>query len=215
MNPSLPQRVFLLAYSPERRRLVSRTHLGATLQAAALYELHEQGLIHDEGGKVRVTAHRRGASHPGAAPRCELAADLLARIGEADRAHRWRHWVKKRDRQAVDRVGAALERARVIRYERHRVLGLVPRRRIVLRQTLLRGAATKAMWGALKGRAADVPAPDAALAALAYHGELRVVLGGRERRAAKGRIGELSARLGPVPDALRVVVRDAKSGAAG
>ncbi|OPC84501.1 hypothetical protein B4N89_29435 [Embleya scabrispora] len=215
MNPSLPQRLFLLAYSPERQRLVSRTHLGATLQAAALYELREQGLIHDEGGKVRVTATRRGGPHPGATPRCELAADLLARIGETERARRWRHWVNKRDRQAVDRVGAALERARVIRYEQHRVLGLLPLRRIVLRQTSLRGAATKAMWGALKDRAAEVPDQDAALAVLAYHGELRGVLGGRERRAAKGRIDDLSTRLGPVPGALREAVRNAKSSAAG
>ncbi|MFF7243349.1 GPP34 family phosphoprotein [Embleya sp. NPDC008237] len=208
VNVSLARRVFLLAYSPERQRLLSRSNLGATLQAAALYDLYEQGLIRDDAGRVTATAHRGAA-----APHCDLAADLLARITASERAHRWRHWVKKGDRQATGRVGAGLERERVIKCESHRLLGIVPVRRMRLRQPQLRTAATRAMWDALKpGRpVARVPAADAALAALAYEGELRVVLGGRERRAAKGRIRELEADLGPVPEALRKVVRDRKS----
>ncbi|WP_406293981.1 GPP34 family phosphoprotein [Embleya sp. NBC_00888] len=212
MNVSMARRVFLLAYSPERRRLLSRAHLGVTLQAAALYDLYERGLIRDDGGKVTVTAPRGAVVAD-----CDLAADLLARITASERAHRWRHWVKKGDRQAVGRVGAHLERERVIGYESYRLLGIIPTRRILLRQPRLRAEATKAMWGALKGTRpiTRVPAADAALAALAYEGQLRVVLGGRERRAAKGRIRELEAGLGPVPEALRKVVRDRNAADAG
>ncbi|MYS83662.1 GOLPH3/VPS74 family protein [Embleya scabrispora] len=212
VNVSLARRVFLLAYSPERQRLLSRSNLGAALQAAALYDLYEQGLIHDDAGKVKATA-RRGA----AVPDCDLAAELLGRITASERPHRWRHWVKKGDRQATGHVGAGLERERVIRFESHRILGIIPSRRMLLRRPQLRTAATRAMWDAVKpGRpVARVPAADAALAALAYEGELRVVLGGRERRAAKSRIRELEAGLGPVPEALRKVVRDRKSATAG
>ncbi|MFJ8738584.1 GPP34 family phosphoprotein [Embleya sp. NPDC127516] len=212
MNVSMARQVFLLAYSPERRRLLSRAHLGVTLQAAALYDLYERGLIRDDDGKVTVTA-RRGT----VVAHCDLAADLLARITASERAHRWRHWVKKGARQAVGRVGAHLERERLIRYETYRLLGIIPTRRIVLRQPRLRTEATKAMWGALKGTQpiTRVPAADAALAALAFEGQLRVVLGGRERRAAKGRIRELEAGLGPVPETLRKVVRDRNAADAG
>lgn len=214
MHATLPQRVFLLAYSPERQRMLSRTHLGATLQAAALYELHDLGLIRDDAGKVRATSGRTGRAGA-AVPPCELAADLLARIEASERAYRWRYWVKKRDGKAVDRVADSLVHDRVIRQETRRLFGLIPYRRFVLRQAPMRVAAVNAMRAALKGRVAEVPTPDAALAVLAYQGELRTVLGGRERREAKKRINELSAPLGPIPDALRVVVRDAKSGAAG
>ncbi|MGW9206356.1 GOLPH3/VPS74 family protein [Embleya sp. NPDC055664] len=214
VHATLPQRVFLLAYSPERQLMLSRTHLGATLQAAALYELHELGLIHDDAGKVRATSGRTGRARA-AVPPCELAADLLARIEASERAYRWRYWVKKRDGKAVDRVADSLVHERVIRQETRRLFGLIPYRRFVLRQAPMRVATVNAMRAALKGRVAEVPTSDAALAVLAYHGELRTVLGGRERREAKERINELSARLGPIPGALRVVVRDAKSGAAG
>ncbi|MGW1988938.1 GOLPH3/VPS74 family protein [Embleya sp. NPDC001921] len=212
VNVSMARRVFLLAYSPERRRPLSRAHLGVTLQAAALYDLYERGLIRDDDGRVTVAAPRGTV-----VAHCDLAADLLARITASKRAHRWRHWVKKGERQAVGRVGARLERERVIRYESHRLLGIIPTRRIVLRQPRLRTEATEAMWGALKGTRpiTRVPAADAALAALAYEGQLRVVLGGRERRAAKGRVRELEAGLGPVPEALRKVVRDRNAAEAG
>ncbi|WP_439673742.1 GOLPH3/VPS74 family protein [Embleya sp. MST-111070] len=210
VHATLPQRVFLLAYSPERQLMLSRTHLGATLQAAALYELHDLGLIHDDAGRVRATPGRTARARA-AVPPCELAADLLARIEASERAYRWRHWVKKRDRHAVDLVADALVRQRVIRYETRRLFGLIPYRRFVLRQAPMRVAAINAMRAALRGRVAEVPTPDAALAVLAYHGELRTVLGGRERREAKDRIRALSADLGPVPDALREAVRNTKA----
>ncbi|MFE2872845.1 GPP34 family phosphoprotein [Embleya sp. NPDC059259] len=211
VHVSLTRRVFLLAYSPERRRLSSRERLGVTLQAAALYELYAQGLIRDHTGKVTATAVR------GRAPDCDLAADMLARITASERAHSWGYWVRKGERQATDRVGATLERERVIRFEPHRLLGIVPTRRMLLRQPRLRAAATKAVCDALKAtRPVDrVPAVDAALVALTYEGELRVVLGRRERRAARGRVDALEAGLGPVPEALRKAVRRQKSRAAG
>ncbi|WP_406278490.1 GPP34 family phosphoprotein [Embleya sp. NBC_00896] len=207
MNVSLAQRVFLLAYSPEKRRLLSRRHLGSTLQAAAMQDLREQGLIADDDGKVRATAAR------GATPGCDLAAALLTRIVASDRARPWRHWIKKGDRGATGLVGDQLKRERVIRFESHRFLGIVPGHRMLLRQPQLRGAATQAMWDTLKPvrPVARISSRDAALTAMAYEGELRVVLGGRERRAAKGRVRELEAGLGPVPDALRRVVRDRNS----
>ncbi|MGC0418902.1 GOLPH3/VPS74 family protein [Embleya sp. AB8] len=214
MHVSLPRRVFLLACNPQRQRLSSRSHLGLTLQAAALYELCEQGLIHDEDGLVRITG-RLGAAPGGSAPECELAADLLARIAASEKPRKWRYWVKKRGNRSVGLVGAALEHDRVIRYEPYRMLGVIPRRRVLLRQPQLRGAATKAMWDALKGRISAVPGPDAALAVFAYEGELRVVLGGPERRAAKERIRELAAGLGPLPKALHDAVNDAKATAHG
>ncbi|MYW03429.1 GPP34 family phosphoprotein [Streptomyces sp. SID3343] len=207
MDTSLVQRTMLLACSPERQRLMSRSYLGSTLQAAALLELTTLGLIEDRDGRVVATSAR------GRAPGCDLQVAVLARITASERARSWRHWIRKQDRRAPSIVRDALARDRVIKLESHRFLGVLPGQRITLRQPQLRSAATKAMWDALKpgNPVARVPVEDAALAVLAYEGELRVVLGGKERRAAKGRVREFASGLGPVPSALRAVVRSRKS----
>jgi hypothetical protein len=206
MHPTLTRRTFLLACSPERERLLSRAQLGPTLQAAALHELLRRGLVEDHDGTVRATATRAEA------PQCDLETALLARITADTRARPWRYWIRQRERAAVWTMRDALVRERVIRVESRRVLGLFRRDRITLRRPELRTAATDALWDALKPTrpATRVDEADAALVVLAYEGELRVVLGGRERRAAKGRVRAFEERLGPVPGALRQVVRSRK-----
>ena len=208
MNAPLTRQLFLLAYSSEHKRLRCRTHLGASLHAAALYALTEDGMIEDRDGRVHATGTVRDATRG-----CDLAADLFTRIRASERDRSWRHWIRKHERAAIGRVRDQLARERLIKVEAHRVLGLVSSYRITLREPRERAAATGAMWDALKATTPSdrVPAADAALAVFAYEGELRVVLGGRERRLAKSRVREFEQRLGPTPAALRKVVREQQS----
>lgn len=208
---SLVHRMFLLAYRPERRRLGGREHLGLVLNAAALHGLLDTGFLADEGGKVRIAAAR------GTAPSGALEAELFARVVASERPRSWRHWVKKSAATAVGTVRAELARSRVIRLEKGRVLLVFPTQLVVLRQPRMRSAAVAGVRDALRPTqpASRVPRRHAASAAFAHIGEMNTVMSGGERRAARDRVGELTAGLGPVPDALRKAVRDAKASSAG
>ncbi|MER7276619.1 GPP34 family phosphoprotein [Dactylosporangium sp. NPDC000244] len=56
---SLPQRVFLLAYDPDKGRVGLGTNLGAMLRAAAHADLYRGGHLTDERGRAAV-----GVRHP-------------------------------------------------------------------------------------------------------------------------------------------------------
>lgn len=206
---SLVHRLLLLAYRPERQRLAGG-HLGLVLNAAALQGLLDAGFLADEDGKARVTAVR------GAAPDGALEAVMHARIRDSGKPRPWRHWVKKCATGAVGPVGPVcdeLARSRVLRVEKGRMLLIFPSRVVVLRQPRMRTAAMAGVRDALRPTqpVSRVPRRDAATAVLAHVGEMRTVMSGRERRAARDRVAELGAALGPVPDALRKAVRDSNA----
>ncbi|WP_432971661.1 GOLPH3/VPS74 family protein [Dactylosporangium sp. CA-233914] len=56
---SLPQRIFLLAYNPDKGRVGLGTYLGAMLRAAALADLYRGGHLTDERGRAAVRTVRQ------------------------------------------------------------------------------------------------------------------------------------------------------------
>ncbi|WP_436773405.1 GOLPH3/VPS74 family protein [Yinghuangia sp. YIM S09857] len=206
---SLAHRAFLLACQPERQRVGGTQHLGLVLHAAVLQDLLDAGLLADEGGKARATASHGTAAVPGGA----LETAVYARISASDRPRSWRHWIAKSAGSALATVRDELARSRVIRVEESRILLVFPRRAVSLRRPRMRTAAMAGVRDALRPTQppARVARRQAATAVFAHLGEMSTVMSGRERREARGRIAELSEGLGPVPEALRKAVRDAKA----
>jgi hypothetical protein len=194
---SLPARLFLLAIDPTRRRLTGQSHLGYLLRAGALTDLELRGLITDESGKVRVGTQLRIGD--------PVLDAMLAEIA-GDRPRRWRAWVQRRHRAIRAEVREQLEGQRWIVSEPRRILGIFPVLDITVLDQLaverLRHRLTAVLEG---GGRADKR--DAALVALVAAGQLRSVVSGRQRRAHRGRIAELSAQAGPAAPALRKVIQ--------
>jgi hypothetical protein len=204
---SLPQRMLLLTYRPERERLGGGQYVGRTLNAAALQALVDRGVLADEGGRVLVVDRRGGR------PNDDLEAALLARIAESGKPRRWNHWISWQHRASVAVVRDQLARDHVLKVDARRVLRVFRVYQVKLRQPTLRRQAFDAVTDALRATrpVGRVPADAAALAVLAHTGELRTVASGRERRAGRARIKELAVPLGPVPEALRRAIRDDKA----
>ncbi|MDI2129806.1 GOLPH3/VPS74 family protein [Yinghuangia seranimata] len=207
-EPTLTQRVLLLAYRADKERISGGSHLGVTLQAVALQSLLDQGLVSDERGKVVAEGGRRAAAQDA------LEAALYTRITESRRPRSWQHWVKTREHTAKQLVRTDAAEAGLIKLTEARMLGIFPYTRAKLRQPAPRRAAADAIRDALRATTpvARVPRDAAVLAVLVHHGELPTVTTFSERRANRARIDELAARLGsPVPEALRKAVRDEKA----
>src|SRR3954468_1158101 len=92
---SLPGRLYLLAYDTKRGRLTCRSELGYIMRAGALADLLLAGHLTDEGGRPRA-GDPAGLTDP-------LLAEVRGQTA-APRPRHWRHWVAKRDRQAVRSV---------------------------------------------------------------------------------------------------------------
>jgi len=132
----------------------------------------------------------------------------------ADPRRRWRYWIRKDTRQLIRDVRHQLLAGRRIELAPYRILGLLPAQRIVILDPLLRDR----IVGAIDAALSDTwPVGDrtAALVALAAAAEMRVVLPRARRRVHRLRIAELTARAGPVPVALRKVLRDLRAAAGG
>lgn len=89
---TLPGRLYLLAYDPERERVTGGRNLDLLLRAAALTDLLRRGLLRDEGGKPVVTGPPPAGLDPVLAEQLTLIAD--------SRPHRWQHWIQRRARTA-------------------------------------------------------------------------------------------------------------------
>lgn len=185
---TLPERLFLLAYDTDRERLARWTDVGLLVRAAALAELELLGALVDERG--RATPPRVG--RPAVAD--PLLREVLAEIEAAPRPRRWQHWVQRGKRRARSAVERRLVAERVITAHPYRVLGVIPRTRITVRDPLLIGHLRARVAEVLRARTVDPR--DAAMVALAATGELRTVFGWRQRRAHRARIAEL-ATTGP------------------
>ena len=196
---SLPARLYLLAYRPERGRLAQRGDLGLMLRAAALTELLQRGLLNDAGGKAAV-------GDPAPAGLDPLLGQVLEQV-EASRPRRWEHWVRVGNRTAPRFVRDQLTEDDTLELTQHRVLGLFP----TLRPALLNPAPHQRLLAEFTAALTD-PLPQvepwqAALVSLADAGRLRHVLSGRQRREHRSRIRELTALAGPVPSALRHAIQ--------
>ncbi|MEV7772329.1 GPP34 family phosphoprotein [Kitasatospora sp. NPDC086791] len=199
---TLPEKLYLLAYHPERERLTATDRLDLVMRAAALAELLRRGLIREDGqGPAAVD----GGPAEGLDP---LTAALLEQIRQ-ERRRSWQSWVG-RNRGPTSRaarvVRDGLAAAGRIRVEQRRAFGLFPYSRVTLPDSRLRKSLVASVGSALKGPFSRVDPADAALVALADAAQLGSALTWSRRREFRARIGKLAPAAGPVPRALRRAV---------
>jgi hypothetical protein len=223
---SLPAQLYLLTYNAEKERMDGRTasgYLGPALRAAALLELSRRGRIVDEDGKVALGARARGAGRTGPrpaglggarggealAPDDPVLARVLEQVEASARQRSWKHWIGRDNRRTTRCARDYLEAGRWIRVDRTRVLGIFPRTVVTVRDPRAVRALINDVRRALRG-----PTPvdrlgdrDRRLAALGALAEIRVLATGRERRAHRARVGELTASIAPAGQALRKVIQ--------
>jgi len=202
---SLPAQLFLLAVDPRRQRLTGRGELGYVLRAAALVELQLGGQLIDVDGRPKA-----GDAEPVPDP---VLAGVLSQVA-ADPGRRWRYWIRKDARRITREVADGLVAARRIELHRYRIFGVVPAERIVVLDPLVRDRIVGAIDAALSD-AWPVGERTAAVVSLAAAAQMRIVLPRSRRQAHRDRIASLAARTGPVPPALRRVLRDRRAAAAG
>ncbi|MFC6086258.1 GOLPH3/VPS74 family protein [Sphaerisporangium aureirubrum] len=202
---SLPERLYLLSYDIERRRLTNRSRLGYLMRAGILAELLIQGHIADATG--------------GPEARAQVLADpmldeVLQQIASS-RRRSWQHWVGKRHRQALTQVRDRLEKDRRIRVERNHFLGIFPWTRVTVRDTrVVRSLLTTVSSGVRGGTpVARIDRRDAALVALAAKSRLRAGLSRSDWRAARSRVDALGETVAPIPRALHKTIEAAEASA--
>jgi hypothetical protein len=188
--------MFLLAFEPRRGRLTARGDLGYLVRAAALAELVLNGRLRDEGGKA-VTAGPATDGDP-------VLEAVWAEI-ETGGPRSWRRLVERERKRTFRAVRDQLAAARVVKLEDARFLGLFPYTRVALRDTRYARRVAEQVGRAIRGgQAQDRVERDAAvLAALAAAGQLKAVLGGRDRRQFKARLDRFAEPVAPVAKALR------------
>ncbi|WP_371404882.1 GPP34 family phosphoprotein [Kribbella sp. NBC_00662] len=197
--------MFLLTCDPERGRLGARSKIGKVLRAAVLVELQLSGNLVDDGGRARVT------SVP--APSDPVLAGVLAEV-RAVGPRRWRHWIDRRGGVTVRRVRDELERARLIKVEPHRILGIVPADRIAIRHPLMRTQLLQAAHDTLRASrlVSRVDLRDASIVVLASTADLRTILTKEQRSRHKDRLAQLAVRVGPVVPALKKSLQQTSAG---
>ncbi|MFI8457706.1 GPP34 family phosphoprotein [Kitasatospora sp. NPDC085464] len=212
LSVTLPEKLYLLAYHPERERLTATDRLDLVVRAAALVELLQRGLIREDG---RYPAAVAGGPTDGLDP---LSAALLEQIRQ-ERRRSWQSWVGRNrgpTARAARVVRDGLAAAGRIRVEPRRLLGLFPSTRVVLTEPRLRKSLVASVGSALKGPLSRVDPADAALVALVDAAQLGTVLTWGGRREFRARIDKLAPAAGPVPRALRRAVNATRAdGAAG
>jgi hypothetical protein len=204
---SLPAQAFLLAFHPQRRRLTARTELGYLLRAAALADLVLCGHLVDESGKARAVGTVASLD--------PVLQEVWEQVAAAE-PRSWRRWITSDRRRTFAAVRDQLADTRVVTLEQQRFLGLFPHTRITLRETPGARRIRDQVGRAIRGGqpVSRVDRDLAALAALAAAAQLRVVLGGRERRQFQARLGELGAPIEPIAKALRRAIAAKRAAAA-
>lgn len=200
---SLPQRIFLLAYDPEKGRFRVFTHLGAMLRAAALAELYLTGHITDENGRAVIDT-RRPCHDP-------VLGTLLQEIA-GSKPRKWQRLIDDRQGATVKAVRQQLSDGGWVRLEPRRILGLFPTTTVTIREPRVRKELLARVNGAVKNPIGRVDPADAALVTIAAAGFLTLVLDRKTRRANKRRIQELAELTGPIGPALEKSIRDAALG---
>ncbi|WP_445527813.1 GOLPH3/VPS74 family protein [Streptomyces cyslabdanicus] len=199
---SLPSRLYLLAWDTERLKITGTAQLHHLVQAGALTELAQRGLLVDDDGVAAPAGLDAEAGDP--------VLDGLLELVRESRPRRWKTWVTLHARITLDAVRGQLAAEGVLRAERRRVLGVLPSVSYTLERVAvvdaLREEARRALEGPLP--AAEVSERDAAVVALAAAAELRTVVPAKERRRHKQRVEELTERSGAAAPALRKVVRE-------
>jgi hypothetical protein len=189
MEPTLPQSLYLLSQDVDRGRPdpVSTAYRGSLLRAAALTQLLLDGLIRDRGG--------RAERDPLRTPGDPFLAEVLAGLSPKEPAHMV-NAVPDRDWTAEDAVREQLVANGSVTVERDRVLGVIPRSRVVLSRPdevrLLRDRVRDAVLAGPGPQTA--PVGDVALAAIAVDGDVWTVFSTKERHEHRARFRALHER---------------------
>jgi len=200
--------MFLLACDSERQRLVARGKVGKVMRAAALVDLVLGGNLVDDGGRARVT------NAP--VPTDPVLTGLLEEMRAAG-PRRWRYWVERRPGATVRRVRDELDRARLIKVEPHRILGIFPADRITIRHPLMRRQLLQAAHDTLRASrlVSRVDLRDASIVVLASTADLRTIVTKEQRIRHKDRLAQLAVRVGPVVPALKKALQQTQYSAGG
>lgn len=200
---SLAQRVFVLAYDPEKGRVGLGTNLGAMLRAAALADLFRGGHLTDERGRAAIDVRHLGP---------DPVLDALLEEIAGSKPHTWQSWIGHRQRAAVRAVRQQLSDGGWVHLQPDRILGLFPTTRVTLREPRVRTELLARVGAALNEPIGTIDPADAALVAIVAAGDLTLVLDGKARRAHKQRIRELTKLSGPIGPALRASIQAAANG---
>lgn len=224
---TLPGLLYLLGCSMEKARPPGGIAAPHLLRAAALAELRLDGAIGDRRSAPLVVAvESLGA---GARPEPEPKADVflfgpaehsdpvlggvLAEIAENKRRRTWIWWVRHGERDTADAVFDVLVVTGAIDVSKHRLLGIVPHTDVTVTDPAAVEQLRSRVRGLLRGGppVAELDPRDVALVALAAAAEMRTVFERGEQNEFRDRVEQIAAAAGPVPPALRKVVRDKKT----
>jgi len=200
---SLPQRIFVLAYNPDKGRVGWDTNLGAMLRAAALADLYVHGNLTDERGRATIDVR-----HPCHDPVLQALLEEIA--GSKPRI--WQSWVDRRQSAAISAVRQQLSDRGWARLEPRRILGLFPTTKVTIRDPRVRKELLGRVNAALKKPIDRIDRADAALVAIVAAGDLSLVLDRKTRRANKRRVQQLTELSGPIGPALRSSIQAAAAG---
>lgn len=200
---SLPQRVFLLAYNPDKGRVGLGTNLGAMLRAAALADLYRGGHLTDERGRAAVDPR-----HPCHDPVLDALLEEIA----GSKPHTWQSWIGHRQRAAVRAVRQQLNDGGWVRLQPHKILGLFPNTKVSIRDPRVRKELLSRVNTALHQPTGRIDPADAALVAIIAAGDLTLVLDRKTQRTNKQHIQELTKHSGPIGPALHKSIQAAAVG---
>jgi hypothetical protein len=212
---SLPGLLYLLGCSIEKNRPPGGIAAPHLLRAAALEELRLAGVIGDRREDANPKSDVFVLGPLGDAD--PVLAALLGEIEASRRRRSWVWWVGHGEKHTAEAVFEQLAEAGAIEVDRHRVLGIIPHTDVTVADPAAVEQLRTRLRGLLRGgpAVADLDPRAVALLALAGAAELRSVLDRGERREFRDRLAEIDAAAGPLPAALRKVVRDKKSANAG
>ncbi|MFF3640869.1 GPP34 family phosphoprotein [Streptomyces sp. NPDC002564] len=196
---SLPARLYLLAWHPDKKRFTGGPDLHLAVRAAALAELALRGVLAESDGIVTpVVGARTG----------DTALDALAELVEQSRPRKWRGWMTHRSRGTLAAVRDQLTAHGYLTQGRRRVLGLFPARHWELEREgyaeILRAEALAVLRGPAPVQ--EVTESDAVLVVCAATGKVRPFATGADRRRYKDRLEALTDRGGGASPELRVLL---------
>jgi hypothetical protein len=205
---TLHGRLYLVAYDRQRRRLRGGAHLGRALRAAALAELHHDGHLFDEKGKVHTAIARR--------PSDPILLAILEQI-EASKPRAWSHWIDKELNKTQRAIRDQLGAQGWLRIEPRKILGIFPADDISLRNehlvAKLTVEVTSALRAAIGGRRVDPRTLTIGL--LASVGAMPTVMSMSDRWRHRKVLADLTKKASPPVEALRKAIQAHEAAVAG
>jgi hypothetical protein len=187
----------MLGIDLDAHKVPDRKKLGYVLRAAALVELGLRGNLADSDGKVQVTREARTG---------DAVLDTVQGEIAADRARKWKYWVRHNAGGTLSAVESQLVGAGAIKVQRRTLLADKVEAADPAAVGELRQRVRTTLTG---GRHIEELDPyDVALTALAANGALSTAIPNRERRAHKDRVKALTDHIGTSAPALKQLVAE-------